>query len=88
MEIYVFTFNLARTRLLGGGVYYMSLFGKILQKIYTLRTKSFKKASRCASSLKHVYGHIDRLEVLTDEQIDELLAIIEDKKEALLEGGR
>ena len=54
--------------------------------IYTLRTKSFKKASRCASSLKHVYGHIDRLEVLTDEQIDELLAIVEDKKKALSEG--
>jgi len=33
-----------------------------------------------------VYGHIDRLEVLTDEQIDELLAIVEGKKKALLEG--
>jgi len=75
----------------------MSLSGKILQKIYTLlthylhttytlSTKSFKKASRCASSLKHVYGRIDRLEVLTDEQIDELLAIIEDKRKALSEG--
>jgi hypothetical protein len=33
-----------------------------------------------------VYGRIDRLEVLTDEQIDELLAIIEDKRKALSEG--
>jgi hypothetical protein len=72
-----------------GGVYYMNLSGKILQNFYTiyaLHTKSFKKALRCASSLKHVYGRIDRLEVLTDEQIDELLAIVEDKKKVLLEG--
>ena len=34
----------------------------------------------------NVYGHIDRLEVLTDEEIDELLAIVEDKRKALLNG--
>jgi hypothetical protein len=33
-----------------------------------------------------VHAQIDRLEVLTDQQIDELLAIVEDKKKALLEG--
>ena len=32
----------------------------------------------------NVYGQLDRLEVLTDDQIDELLAIIEDKMKALL----
>ena len=73
-------------RLLGGVVYYMNIFGKILQNLLhhlrTLHTKSFRKAS----NLKHVYGHIDRLEVLTYKQIDELLAIVEDKKNALLEG--
>ena len=34
----------------------------------------------------NVHARIDRLEVLTNEQIDELLAIVEDKKNALLEG--
>ena len=34
----------------------------------------------------NVNAQLDRLEVLTDEQIDELLAIVEDKKKALLEG--
>ena len=43
---------------------------------------------RTESKNLNVHVRIDRLEVLTDEQIDELLAIIEDKKEALLEGGR
>jgi hypothetical protein len=31
-------------------------------------------------------AQLDHLEVLTDDQIDELLAIVEDKKKALLEG--
>jgi hypothetical protein len=35
----------------------------------------------------NVHAQLDRLEVLTDEQIDELLAIVEEKK-ALLEGTR
>ena len=34
----------------------------------------------------NVHAQLDRLEVLTDEQIDELLAIIEDKRKALSEG--
>ena len=34
----------------------------------------------------NVHAQLDRLEVLTDEQIDELLAIVEDKRKALLEG--
>ena len=34
----------------------------------------------------NVNAQLDRLEVLTDEQIDELLAIVEDKKKVLLEG--
>ena len=34
----------------------------------------------------NVHARIDRLEVLTDKQIDELLAIVEDKKKILLEG--
>ena len=34
----------------------------------------------------NVHAQLDRLEVLTDRQIDELLAIVEDKKKALLEG--
>ena len=34
----------------------------------------------------NVNAQLDRLEVLTDDQIDELLAIVEDKKKALLEG--
>jgi hypothetical protein len=34
----------------------------------------------------NVCGQLDRLEVLTDDQIDELLAIVEDKKKVLLEG--
>jgi hypothetical protein len=34
----------------------------------------------------NVHAQLDRLEVLTDDQIDELLAIVEDKKKALLEG--
>ena len=36
----------------------------------------------------NVYAQLDRLEVLTDKQIDELLAIVEEKKKALLEGAR
>ena len=43
---------------------------------------------RTESKNLNVYGWIDRLEVLTDEQIDELLAIIEDKRKALSEGAR
>ena len=34
----------------------------------------------------NVHAQLDRLEVLTDKQIDELLAIVEGKKKALLEG--
>jgi len=34
----------------------------------------------------NVHARVDRLEVLTNEQIYELLAIVEDKKKALLEG--
>ena len=34
----------------------------------------------------NVYAKLDRLEVLTDEQIDELLVIVEEKRKALLEG--
>ena len=34
----------------------------------------------------NVHARIDRLEVLTDRQIDELLAIVEEKRRALLEG--
>ena len=34
----------------------------------------------------NVHAQLDRLEVLTDEQVDELLAIIEDKMKALSEG--
>ena len=34
----------------------------------------------------NVYAQLDRLAVLTNEQIDELLAIVEDKKKALLDG--
>ena len=34
----------------------------------------------------NVYAQLDRLEVLTNEQIDELLAIVEEKRKALLEG--
>ena len=64
----------------------MAKYCRKFHTIYAPYTKSFKKASRCASSLKHVYGHIDRLEVLTDEQIDDLLEMLEDKKKALLEG--
>ena len=41
---------------------------------------------RTESKNLNVYGQLDRLEVLTDKQIDELLAIVEDKKKALLEG--
>ena len=33
-----------------------------------------------------VHAQLDRLEVLTDKQIDELLAIVEYKRKALLEG--
>ena len=43
---------------------------------------------RTESKNLNVYGRIDRLEVLTDEQIDELLAIIEDKRKALSGGSR
>ena len=34
----------------------------------------------------NVHAQLDRLEVLTDKQIDELLVIVEDKRKALLEG--
>ena len=34
----------------------------------------------------NVHAQLDRLEVLTNEQIDELLAIVEGKRKALLEG--
>ena len=34
----------------------------------------------------NVYAQLDRLAVLTNEQIDELLAIVEVKRRALLEG--
>ena len=34
----------------------------------------------------NVHAQLDLLEVLTDEQIDELLAIVEEKRKALLEG--
>ena len=33
----------------------------------------------------NVHAQLDRLEVLTDKQIDDLLAIVEDKKKAPLE---
>ena len=41
---------------------------------------------RTESKNLNVHAQLDRLEVLTDEQIDELLAIVEDKRKALLEG--
>ena len=41
---------------------------------------------RTESKNLNVHAQLDRLEVLTDDQIDELLAIVEDKKKALLEG--
>ena len=41
---------------------------------------------RTESNNLNVHAQLDRLEVLTDEQIDELLAIVEGKKKALLEG--
>ena len=41
---------------------------------------------RTESKNLNVHAQLDRLEVLTDEQIDELLAIIEDKMKALSEG--
>ena len=34
----------------------------------------------------NVNAQVDRLEVLTDDQIDELLAIVEDKRKVLLDG--
>ena len=34
----------------------------------------------------NVYAKLDRLEVLTNEQIDELLEMLEGKRKALLEG--
>ena len=41
---------------------------------------------RTESKNLNVHARIDWLEVLTDEQIDELLAMVEDKKKALSEG--
>ena len=43
---------------------------------------------RTESKNLNVHAQLDRLEVLTDEQVDELLAIVENKKKALLEGAR
>ena len=40
---------------------------------------------RTESKNLNVHAQLDRLEVLTDEQIDELLAIVECKKKVLLE---
>ena len=43
---------------------------------------------RTESKNLNVHAQLDSREVLTDEQVDELLAIVENKKKALLEGAR
>ncbi len=41
---------------------------------------------RTGNKILNVYSKLDQLEGLTDEQINELLEIIEDKRKALLDG--
>ena len=41
---------------------------------------------RTENKTLNVYSKLDQLEGLTDEQIDELLEIIENKRKALLDG--